>query len=102
MNEPHTLAKLASSTFNAINVDPLNVLSLSAAPPVSTPRAPPASTPRHQLPRRAGHKAGVAGIGCTRPYSLGYYKQRPPVKLIRLPVCLFATPATPAMLKASM
>ena len=79
----------ASSTFNAINVDPLNVLSLSAAPTASTPRQP-------QSCRRA------AGIGRTRPYSLGYYKQRPPVKLIRLPVCLFATPATPAMLKASM
>ena len=61
-----------------------------------------ASAPRQQPPRRAGHKAAAAGIGRTRPYSLGYYKQRPPVKLIRLPVCLFATPATPAMLKASM
>ena len=38
MNEPHTLAKLASSTFNAINVDPLNVLSLSGAPPASASR----------------------------------------------------------------
>ena len=41
MNEPHTLAKLASSTFTAINVVPLYVLSLSGAPPASATRRQP-------------------------------------------------------------